>query len=83
MEQTLPAILSNYHSHYIYNADELGLHFKGEECSGGKNSNIWLTGLAAANAFGKKILMFVIGKQEKFRCFKKIRRIPCCYRAQR
>ena len=67
MEATLPAISSNYHSHYIYNADELGLHFKSERCSGGKNSNIWLTGLAAANAFGKKNPHF---------CYREVGKIP-------
>ena len=75
METTLPTILSHYDSRDVYNADEFGLfyrafptkslHLKGEKCSGGKNSKIRLTGLAAANMCGEKIPMFVIGKSQK------------------
>ena len=74
-ETTLPTIISRYDSRDIYNADEFGLfykalptksmHLKGEKCSGGKNSKIRLTGLAAANMCGEKIPMFVIGKSNK------------------
>ena len=58
------------------------MHLKGEECSGGKNSKIRLTGLAAANMCGEKIPIFVIGKSNKLRCFKWIKSTPCRYRAQ-
>ena len=38
------------------------LNLRSEACTGGKHSKICLTGMAAANAMGDKILMFVIGK---------------------
>ena len=37
--------------------------------------------MAAGNAFGERLPMFVIGKSEA-RCFKGVRHIPCRYRAQ-
>ena len=59
-ETHLPTILSSYKLEDIYNADEFGLfyqvipsksmHLKSERCSGGKQSKLRLTGLAAANA---------------------------------
>lgn len=83
----MPAILSSYNLADIYNADEFGLfyqalpekllHLKSEKCVGGKHSKIWLTGMAAANALGKKLPMFVIGKLAKARCFSGVRNIPC------
>ena len=92
-ETVLPTILSNYEPRNILNADEFGLfyqalpkktlHLKGEKCSGGKNSKIRLTGLAAANMIGEKLPMFVIGKSQKPRCFKHIKSLPCRYRAQK
>ena len=70
-ETRLPTILSNYELPDIYNADEFGLffqalpskslHLKDEKCIGGKFSKVRLTGLAAANANGEKLLMFIIG----------------------
>ena len=59
------------------------LHLKGEKCSGGKHSKIRLTGLAAGNAHGERLAMFVIGKANKPRCFKGVRNLPWRYRAQR
>ena len=59
------------------------LNLKGEKCSGGKNSKMRLTGLAAANMIGEKLPMFVIGKSQKPRCFKYIKSLPCRYRAQK
>ena len=71
-ESTLPTLLSNYALRDILNADEFGLfykalpdksmHLKSEDCVGGKCSKVRLTGLAAANATGEKLPMFVIGK---------------------
>ena len=58
------------------------LHLKGEECSGGKHSKVCLTGLAAGNAYGERLQMFVIGKSVKPRCFKGVKTLPCRYRAQ-
>ena len=89
----MPAILSSYNLADIYNADEFGLfyqalpekslHLKSEKCVGGKHSKIRLTRMAAANALGKKLPMFVIGKLVKARCFSGVRNIPCRYRAQK
>ena len=73
-ETHLPTILSRYELKDIFNAAEFGLfyqalrsksmHFKNERCSGGKFSKVRLTGLAAANATGEKLPMFVIGNQQ-------------------
>ena len=86
-ENVLPTILSNYEPRNIFNAYQAlpkkTLHLKGEKCSGGKNSKIRLTGLAAANMIGEKLPMFVIGKSQKPRCFKHIKSLPCRYRAQK
>ena len=92
-ETTLRTILSCYPLENIFNADEFGLfyqclpnktlHLKGEKCSGGKHSKIRLTGLAAGDAYGERLPMFVIGKANKRRCFKGVRILPCRYRAQR
>ena len=78
-EATLPTILSSYKFEDIYNADEFGLfyqalsnktlHLKSERCVGGKHSKIRLTGMAASNAVGEKLPMFVIGKSARPRCF--------------
>ena len=73
-ETTLPTMLSKYELDQIYNADEFGLfyraqpekslHLKIERCFGGKHSKLRLTGLAAANAAGEKLPIFVIGKSK-------------------
>ena len=92
-ETTSPTILSRYSLENIFNADEFGLfyqclpnktlHLKGEKCSGRKHSKIRLTGLAAGNAYGERLLMFVIGKANKPRCFKGVRNLLWRYRALR
>ena len=46
---------------------------KSESCIGGKHSKVRLTGMAAANAVGEKLPMFVIGKSKKPRCFNEVR----------
>ena len=91
-ETHLPTILSRYELKDIFNTDEFGLfyqalpsksmHFKNERCSGGKFSKVRLTGLAAANATGEKLPMFVIGKSAKPRCFKNVKNLLCRYRCQ-
>ena len=55
----------------------------GEKCSGGKNSKVRLTGMAAASATREKLEMFVTGKSKKPRCFKNVRQLSCRYRAQK
>ena len=92
-ETRLPTILSNYELPDIYNADEFGLffqalpskslHLKDEQCIGGKFSKVRLTGLAAANANGEKLPMFIIGKSKSPRCFKNLKQLPCRYRGQK
>ena len=91
-ETTLPTILSKYELDEIYNADEFGLFFRmqpdkslnlrSEACVGGKHSKIRLTGMAAANAMGDKLPMFVIGKSKSPRCFKGVKHLLCRYRNQ-
>ena len=58
------------------------LHLKHEKCTGGKHSKIRVAGLAAAKVNGDKLPMFVIGKLQKPRCFKNIKKLPCRYRGQ-
>ena len=58
------------------------LNLRSEACTGGKHSKICLTGMAAANAMGDKIPMFVIGKSKSPRCFKGVKHLPCRYRNQ-
>ena len=53
------------------------------KCSGGKNSKIRITGLAAANSVGDKLPMFVIGKSKAPRCFKNVTSLLCRYRSQK
>ena len=92
-ETRLPTILSSYKLPDIYNTDEFGLffqalpskslHLKDEKCIGGKFSKVRLTGLAAANANGEKLPMFIIGKSKSPRCFRNLKQLPCCYRGQK
>ena len=77
----------------IYNVDEFrlfyqalpdkSLHYKDERCSGGKHSKVRLTGLAAGNATGEKLPLFVIRKSAKPRCFSGVKSLPCRYRSQK
>ena len=92
-ETTFPSLLSKYDLKDIFNAEEFGLfyqclpnktyHFKGQKCSGGKINKVRLTGMAAGNAIGEKLPMFVIGKPKTPCCFKRIKKLPCKYKWQR
>ena len=92
-ETSLPTLLSNYDLEDIYNADEFGIFYqclpnetyelKSEKCYGGKLSKIHITGMAAANAMGDKLPMFVIGKAKNPRWFENVKFLPCPYRNQR
>ena len=63
-ETTLPTLLSKYDLKDIFSAREFVLfyqclpnktyHFKGQKCSGGKNSKVRLTGMAAGIVIGEK-----------------------------
>ena len=89
---TLPTILSRYALKDIFSADEFGLfyqslpsktmHFKGQKRSGGKHSNVCLTGLVAGNAFGERLPIFVTGKSQRSRCFKEVKHLHCRYLSQ-
>ena len=93
VETTIPTILARYQLKDIFNADEFSLfyealpsksfYFRGKHCSGGKRSKVRLTGMAASNALGEKIPMFVIGKSASPRCFKHVRNLPCRYWSQK
>ena len=85
-ETSLPTLLSNYELKDIYNADEFRLFYKcviNKTCSGGKLSKILITRMAAANAVGDKIPMFVFGKSPKPHCFRNVKFSPCWYRNQK
>ena len=58
------------------------LNLRSEACTGGKHSKFCLTGMAAANATGDKIPMFVIGKSKSPHCFKGVKHLTCRYRNQ-
>ena len=85
LETTLPTILSWYTLQDVVNADEFGLfyqcvpnktyHFKDEMRTGGKHSKVRLTVMAAGNKCQ-------IVKSNTPRCFKAVKNVPCCYRAQ-
>ena len=78
---------SRYELRDIYNADEFGLLYqqlptkstrlKIERCAGRKCSKVCLTGLEAGHGVGEKLPMLVIGKAEKPRCLKGIKKLPC------
>ena len=92
-EISLPTLLSNYELKDIYNTDQFGLFYKclinktyqlkSEKCAGGTLSKIRITGMAEANAVGDKISMFVNGKSQKPRYFKKPKFLPYRYRNQK
>ena len=90
----LSTILARYQLKDIFHADEFDLFyhfqskhlfydFQDKRCSVGKHSKVRLTGMAASNAPGEKIPMFVIGKSTSSRCFKHVRNIPSRYRSQK
>ena len=92
-ETTLPIILARYQLKDIFNADVFSLFyealpskflpFRGKRCSDGIYSKVRLTRMAACNAHGEKIPMFVIRKSASQRCFKHVRKLPCGYRYQK
>ena len=79
--ERLPDIFRSYGPRDRFNADETGLlwkatltqtlHFKGQTCSGGKNSKERVTVLVAYKKYGRdKLPLLVIGKYAKPRCFR-------------
>ena len=53
------------------------------KCTRGQHSKIRVTGLAAANMNGGKLPMCVIGKSQKPKCFKNIKKLPCRSRGRK
>lgn len=89
-EKTLPDLMSRYRPEDVFNMDETGLfyrlttdrtlHFKGQKCSGGKQSKERITVALTANMTGsEKLEALVIGKFAKPRCFKNIESLPVDY----
>lgn len=87
-------IAESYSEDDIFNADETAcfyqllpdrtMHFKGQQCKGGKKSHLRVTVLLCCNASGtKKIKPLVIGKYEKPRCLKNVVSLPYDYRANK
>ena len=84
---SLSTLLLNCKLKDVYN--KFGLFFewslkkiyqlKSEKCSGGNLRKIRMASLAAENAIGNKLPMFVIGKIKKPRCFKNVKFLPCRY----
>ena len=62
---------------------EKSFHLKKEQWIDGKQTKVRITEMAASNALGDKMPMFVIGKSVKPRYFKGIKKKPCQYRAQK
>lgn len=90
----LPEIIKDYDPCDIYNVDETGLFYnslpdrtltyKGENCHGGKHSKERLTVLLCSNSDGSdKLQPWVIGKSQKPRCFKNIKKLPVRYHANK
>lgn len=94
IENVWPDIISNYDEKDIFNADEAGLFYKmtpnqtlkqkGEKCVGGKLSKVRITVLVCANMNGsEKQKLTVIGKSQKPRCFKNVKKLPVVYKANK
>lgn len=88
------SIKKDFKDEDIFNGDETGLFFKmspgstlkfkHEKCVGGKMSKERLTVFVCANATGtEKRELLVIGKSQKPRCFKNIKKLPVKYRANK
>ena len=93
-ENILPSLLAEYPEENVFNADETGLfyhmmpnktlHFRGERCTGGKQSKERISVLVGANMAGtEKLKLLVIGKAEKPRCFKNVKSLPVDYKNNR
>jgi hypothetical protein len=89
-EEQLKDVIKKYSLNDVYNADETALFykfmpnktlaFKGERCTGGKNSKERITILLCTNSTGTdKLLPLVIGKYRSPRCFKNVHNLPCEY----
>lgn len=87
-------VAESYSEDDIFNADETAcfyqllpdrtMHFKGQQCKGGKKSHLRVTVLLCCNASGtKKIKPLVIGKYAKPRCMKNVVSLPFDYCANK
>ena len=60
------------------------LHFRGEKCTGGKQSKERLSVLVGANMGGsEKLKLLVIGKSAQPRCFKNVKTLPVHYKSNK
>ena len=89
----LPALLKQFKTEDIFNADETGLFyrclpdktqvFKNDKCAGRKLLKERLTGLVTASIAGEKLLLLVIGKSATPRCFKNIKKLLLPYESNK
>ena len=90
--ESLPSLLEGYEPCDAHSADETGLFFnmlpartlayKGESCHGRKHSKDRLTVLLCVNSDGSdKQVPTVIGKSQKPKCFKNVKKMPNKYHA--
>ena len=92
-ETILPAMLLRYQLIDIYNTDKLRLFYKDLKLTSNlifprvmllmwQQSKAQIVGMAVRNAISERILMFIVGKSAKPRCFKHVWEILCRYIAQ-
>ncbi len=83
---------AKYDDDNIFNADETGIMFRAlpnhslafkdeKRKKGQKKIKERITALVCISMSGKKEELFVIGKSRNPRCFKKIKKLPVCYKA--
>lgn len=93
-EERFREMVASYRATDVFNADETAcfyqllpdktMHFKGEECKGGKKSKVRITVLYCCNSTGtEKLKPLVIGRFAKPRCMKNVVSLPCEYRANK
>ena len=82
-ETILPAMLLRYQLIDIYNTDKLRLFYKDLKLTSNlifprvmllmwQQSKAQIVGMAVRNAISERILMFIVGKSAKPRCFKHV-----------
>ena len=92
-ETILPAMLLRYQSIDIYNTDKFRLFYKDLKLTSNlifprvtllmwQQSKARIIGMAVRNAISERILMFIVEKSAKPRCFKHVRELLCRYIAQ-
>ena len=59
------------------------LNLRNKNCVGGKYNKLCLTGVAASNAIGENLPIFVIGASKSPHFFKEVKHLPCRHRNQK